>query len=139
MNKLRVVSLVLVLIAVFALGRYSAFAAGQIPMKIDQFLVSMGMVKVTMGVVQTSQERIQTIAKNQMSGKLTKSQALKAFDQAIQSQEAQVGTALMQYVNRNMAVSKDYMTGPDQLSNDMLNTVEYLQTKFPTLFGRFMN
>ncbi len=132
--------MVAILLTVFAAGRYTAHgAAGQTPVKLDQFLVAFGMVKVTMNTIGSSQERIIKIAKDQMSGRLTKSAATKAFEQAIEAQQAQVGQALIRYANGNMIVSKDYLTGPDQLSNDMLHTVEYLQTKYPQLFNRFMN
>jgi len=140
MRTFRFILCAALMIGMFGLGRYSAHgAAAQIPMKLDQFLAAMGMVKVTMETVTKSQQRIRSIAQDQMAGKLTRSEAAKAFDQAFQSQQGQVAIALMPYINRNLAVTKDYVNGPNQLTDDMLHTVEYLQTKFPALFSRFMN
>ena len=138
--KCHLVCLICLLVGAFGLGRYSAYGAGrQIPMTSDQFMVGMGMVKVTMDAVRASQQRIIAIAQDQSRGRYTRTQASQMIEKEVEQQENRVSAALMPFLSRNAIVSKEFTVEPGQLPEDILNTIEFVQTKYPVLFNRYMN
>lgn len=139
-SKFHLLCLICLLAGTFGLGRYSAHgAARQIPMTSDQFMVGMGMVRVTMDAVIASQERIIAIAQDQSRGRYTRTQASEMIQKEVEQQENRVSAALMPFLGRNAIVSKEFTVEPAQLPEDILNTIEFVQTKYPLLFNRYMN
>lgn len=136
----RIICWVCLLVVPFVLGRYSAYGAAQlIPLTNDQLLVGLGMVKVTMETARSSQNRMLAIAEDQMRGRYTRTEASAMMKRAIDEQETLVGAALAPFLSRNATVSKKFTVEPGQLPEDILNTIEYVQTKFPGLFSRYLN
>lgn len=129
------------IIGLFVLGRYSAYgAAKQIPMTSDQFLISMGTVKSTLETLNASQDRIIQIMTDQSRGKYTPSQATQMVQAERNSQESQVVSAVGGFLNRNAQIGKTaFAVPPGEMTDEMLHLIEYVQTKFPSLFSRYMN
>ena len=124
-----------------SLGRLSAYGASrQIPMSTDQFLISMGTVKVTIEVLRASQERIIQIADDQARGKYTRTQTQQMIQAEQAQQEGQVSAAVSNFLSRNAQIGKAAFTvPPKELPEELLSLIDYVQTKFPALFAQYVN
>lgn len=124
-----------------AIGRFSAYGASrQIPMSTDQFLISMGTVKVTIETLRTSQERIIQITDEQARGKYTRTQTQQMIQAEQAQQEGLVSTAVNNFLSRNAQIKQAAFTvPPGELPEELLTLIEYVQTKFPALFAQYVD
>ena len=139
-NLYRAVMFLMVAITLFTLGRYSAYGEAQrIPMSPDQILVGVSMVKATTEILDGMLDRIVDIGERRAIGQLTPSTAKEMIQTERNAQLSRVSTAVTAALGRTAQVSKEFTVPADQLSEDMLNLIEYVQTKYPALFNRFLN
>jgi len=125
---------------IFTLGRYSAYGDAQrIPMSPDQILVGIGMVKAVTDELNKSMDRLVDIGERRAIGQLTPSRAKEMIKTERDTQLNRVSAAVGAYIGRNAQVSKSFTVPTDQLSEEMLNLIEYVMTKYPALFKRFLN
>ena len=127
-------------VTVFTLGRYSAYGDAQrIPMSSDQVLVGMGMVKAATETLNSSLDRIVDIGERRAIGQLTSSKAKEMIQAERDALPNRISSAVAVSIGRTAQVSKNFAVPTDQLSEDMLNLIEYVQTKYPALFNQFLN
>jgi hypothetical protein len=109
-------------------------------MTADHFLIGMGMVKVTVEALNTSQDRLLQIVDDQARGRYTRTQAQQMIQAERGRQESQVAAAVSAFLGRNAQIDKTSFTVPPaEMTEEMLLIVEYVQTKYPSLFSRYMN
>ncbi|MBM3264535.1 MAG: hypothetical protein FJY97_14060 [candidate division Zixibacteria bacterium] len=109
-------------------------------MTTDQFLIVMGTVKTTIETFHCSQDRIVQAMNDQIRGRSTPTQTQQTVQAERDRQESQVSAAVEGFLSRNAQVGKAaFGVPPGEMSDEMLNVIEYLQTKFPGLFRRYMD
>lgn len=139
-NICRIALSIILAAALFGAGRYSARADVQrIPMSPDQILIGVGMVKAAVDELDKSIDRLVDIGERRANGQLTRTKAKEMIQAERTGHLSRISSAVSAVIGRNAIVSREFTVPAGELSEEMLNLVEYAQTKYPRLFGQFMN
>ena len=97
------------------------------------------MVKAVTEELNRSMDRLVDIGERRAIGQLTPSRAKEMIKTERDTQLNRVSAVVAASLGQTAQVSNIFTVPTDQLSEDVLNRIEYVQTKYPALFNRFLN
>ena len=97
------------------------------------------MVKAVTEELNRSMDRLVDIGEHRAIGQITPSRAKEMIKTERDTQLNRVSAVVAASIGRTALVSNIFTEPTDQLSEDMLTLIEYVPTKYPALFNRFLN